>query len=227
MYSLRWTCISEKLGSLVFLCFSTAFFERNFRAKKNPFVMMPRHLFSKTQTALNSKQDLIAFTIHNGHYHSNSFDTTVTRTLSLQNSAPLLSFLSIMNSATANNNEPARETIVDKLHGALSAFRRERDDLHRKKQLAEERLRLMREEQGAMEASVNAMTIKLHKLQESGNEEALQELKAMEEQVLKLQKEVRFLEFASCSLIRGAWLIVLLLHYMYAYLSFNIFFVTA
>mmetsp|Transcript_25753 Transcript_25753/g.42874 ORF Transcript_25753/g.42874 Transcript_25753/m.42874 type:complete len:231 (+) Transcript_25753:145-837(+) len=93
-----------------------------------------------------------------------------------------------------NNNElpPAREAIVDKLHGALSAFRRERDDLHRKKQLAEERLRLMREEQGAMETSVNAMTAKLHKLQESGNAEALQELQTMEQDVMKLQKEVQF-----------------------------------
>ena len=39
-----------------------------------------------------------------------------------------------------------REEIVDKLHGALAAFRRERDDLRRKKELATERLRLVMEE---------------------------------------------------------------------------------
>lgn len=39
-----------------------------------------------------------------------------------------------------------REEIVDKLHGALAAFRRERDDLRRKKELATERLRLATEE---------------------------------------------------------------------------------
>lgn len=44
---------------------------------------------------------------------------------------------------SANNG---REEIVDKLHGALAAFRRERDDLYRKKELATERLRLVTEE---------------------------------------------------------------------------------
>jgi|JI10StandDraft_1071094.scaffolds.fasta_scaffold3184787_1 hypothetical protein len=39
-----------------------------------------------------------------------------------------------------------REEIFDKLNGALAAFRRERDDLRRKKELATERLRLVTEE---------------------------------------------------------------------------------
>ena len=65
-----------------------------------------------------------------------------------------------------------REEIVDKLHGALAAFRRERDDLHRKKELATERLRLVTEEREAMEKTIRSMQEKLNNLNKSASEEA-------------------------------------------------------
>lgn len=50
-----------------------------------------------------------------------------------------------------------REEIVDKLHGALASLRKERDHLHRSKELAIERLRLAREERVTVEKTVSSM----------------------------------------------------------------------
>ena len=50
-----------------------------------------------------------------------------------------------------------REEIVDKLHGALASLRKERDHLHRSKELAVERLRLAKEERVTVEKTVSSM----------------------------------------------------------------------
>ena len=81
-----------------------------------------------------------------------------------------------------------REVIVDKLNDALSNLRRERDEAHRSKELALERLRLAKEEETELEKSVNALKLQYEKLVSSmanqGSENA-------DDELLKLQKEVK------------------------------------
>lgn len=84
-----------------------------------------------------------------------------------------------------------REEIVDKLHGALAAFRRERDDLHRKKELATERLRLVTEEREAMEKTIRAMQEKLDQLEKSVSDAGKLQLVQLEKEVERLNQEVR------------------------------------
>jgi uncharacterized protein YoxC len=83
------------------------------------------------------------------------------------------------------------QTIVDKLHGALAVFRRECDELHRKKQLAVERLRLEQEEKDATEKTIHGMQETLNQLNKSGSEEAKRELEQMEKDVEQMNREVR------------------------------------
>jgi uncharacterized protein YoxC len=97
-------------------------------------------------------------------------------------------------SSNMSNNTPSaddREAIVDKLHGALAVFRRECDELHRKKQLAVERLRLEKEEKDATEKTVHGMQETLNQLNKSGSEEAKTELERMEKDVEQINREVR------------------------------------
>lgn len=84
-----------------------------------------------------------------------------------------------------------REEIVDKLHGALAAFRRERDDLNRKKELAMERLRLVTEEREAMEKTIRAMQEKLDQLEKSVSDAGKLQLIQLEKEVERLNQEVR------------------------------------
>jgi len=84
-----------------------------------------------------------------------------------------------------------REEIVDKLHGALAAFRRERDDLYRKKELATERLRLVTEEREALEKTLRGMQEKLNVLNMSASDRGRHELAKLEQEVERLNKEVR------------------------------------
>lgn len=89
-------------------------------------------------------------------------------------------------------NANGREEIVDKLHGALAAFRRERDDLFRKKELATERLKLVSEERVAMEKTLRGMQEKLNMLNKSASAEGKQELAMLEQEVVRLNNEVSF-----------------------------------
>ena len=82
------------------------------------------------------------------------------------------------------------EAIVDKLHGVMAALRRERDDLHRKKALAEERLALFQEEKDALEKTHANARIKLEAIKTSGNEDAIREVTELEQEVIRLNKEV-------------------------------------
>uniref|UniRef100_A0A6U4ADJ3 Uncharacterized protein n=1 Tax=Ditylum brightwellii TaxID=49249 RepID=A0A6U4ADJ3_9STRA len=85
------------------------------------------------------------------------------------------------------------EAIVGKLHGVLAAFRRERDDLHRAKELATERLRLVRTDRQALEKKVKMMQTKLGELAESvkGRNNSDQIAK-LQDGVEQLGKEVSF-----------------------------------
>ena len=58
------------------------------------------------------------------------------------------------NATSKNGNPNNREKIVDKLHSALSTLRKERDELHRSKELAAERLRLAKEERVGAERNL-------------------------------------------------------------------------
>ena len=91
---------------------------------------------------------------------------------------------------SASFDQDAREEIVDKLHGALSAFRRERDELHRKKELAVERLRVAKEQQEATEKTIHDMQDKLNHISKSGSDDANKELKGIEKEVERLHREV-------------------------------------
>lgn len=89
----------------------------------------------------------------------------------------------------ANNGNP--EVLVDKITAALSALRNERDDLHRQKSLAEERMRLLEEEKEALQQSVADARSKYGQLEsQASSEEAKQELQDLERDVTMLQKEV-------------------------------------
>mmetsp|Transcript_20543 Transcript_20543/g.30877 ORF Transcript_20543/g.30877 Transcript_20543/m.30877 type:complete len:227 (+) Transcript_20543:131-811(+) len=91
----------------------------------------------------------------------------------------------------ANNGNP--EVLVDKITAALAALRNERDDLHRQKSLAEERMRLVEEEKEALQQSVADARLKYSQLQsQASSEEAKQELQDLERDVTMLQKEVDF-----------------------------------
>ena len=90
-----------------------------------------------------------------------------------------------------NNNNNNNEALVDKLQDALAAFRRERDELHRQKMLTEERLRLLQEEHASLRQSTSTTAEKLSQMEASASSnQALEELKALEVQVARLQQEV-------------------------------------
>lgn len=61
------------------------------------------------------------------------------------------------------------EAIVEKLHGTLSILRRERDEVHRAKELAMERLRLAKEETERMERTLKASQQKYDALMAQSN----------------------------------------------------------
>jgi ATPase subunit of ABC transporter with duplicated ATPase domains len=92
-----------------------------------------------------------------------------------------------------NQYPPQREAIVDKLHGALATFRRERDEVHRAKELAFERLRLAREERMAADRNLQSMKDKYDKMMQSmsksdGNNN---EVAKLQTEVERLSREVR------------------------------------
>ena len=88
-----------------------------------------------------------------------------------------------------------REAIVDKLHGALATFRRERDEVHRAKELAFERLRLVRQERIEAERNVRSLQDKYDQMMQSisqsnGND---YEIAKMQVEVERLSREVRWM----------------------------------
>ncbi len=89
-------------------------------------------------------------------------------------------------------HEQGNEVIVDRLHGALASYRKERDDLHRRKELAVERLRLVKEERISLENNVQEMQKKLVELTSAaqGKQSATSDFHILENEVKRLNKEV-------------------------------------
>jgi len=87
-----------------------------------------------------------------------------------------------------------REEIVDRINSALSAFRKERDDIYRQKELALERLRLVKEERAAIETTVESMQEQLDQLISASREGIGREnddISNLEREVDRLLREVR------------------------------------
>lgn len=93
----------------------------------------------------------------------------------------------------SNSNRTNEDAIIEKIQGTVAAFRRERDELHRKKQLSTERLRLIREEKDSLEKTVDALKDRLSKLQAQTSSEAEKELGELEKKIQHLTREVLML----------------------------------
>jgi hypothetical protein len=104
---------------------------------------------------------------------------------------------SLTYSITSNNmkqtpNQPnQREAIVDKLHGALSILRKERDELHRAKELASERLRLAKEERVNAEKNLSSLTAKFNHIESiEGKHNRKSDIERLQIEVDRLGREV-------------------------------------
>ena len=81
-----------------------------------------------------------------------------------------------------------REVLVDKLNGALSNLRRERDETYRSKELALERLRLANEERMGLEKTLQGMQVKYEELVSIM---ANQGCDKVDDEMIKLQQQVK------------------------------------
>ena len=93
------------------------------------------------------------------------------------------------------SNQPnQREAIVDKLHGALSVLRRERDELHRAKELASERFRLAKEERVNAEQNLSSLTAKFNRIESAdGKHNRKTDIERLQAEVDRLGREVSWL----------------------------------
>jgi len=98
-----------------------------------------------------------------------------------------------MNPPFNQGQQPQREEIVDKLHGALASLRKERDQLHRSKELAVERLRLAKEERLTVEKTVSSMGKTYERLTASvngaGRNNANDDISTLQREVERLSRE--------------------------------------
>jgi uncharacterized coiled-coil DUF342 family protein len=95
-----------------------------------------------------------------------------------------------MNSST-NKNDNNREVLVDKLQGTLNVLRRERDEVNRKKEIAAERLRLLKEERTNAEKSLVALRNQYNQMMaESKTESQNADIEKLEIEVQRLGREV-------------------------------------
>lgn len=92
------------------------------------------------------------------------------------------------NSNTNNSSSGAMEA---KLHNVAAAFRRERDEAHRRKELAEERLRLAKEDAEAARLSTAALKEKLDDLESKSGATAHSEIEQLQKDVQVLTAQVR------------------------------------
>jgi len=92
-----------------------------------------------------------------------------------------------------NSSNNSASTLENKLRATLNSYRQQRDEVHRGKQLALERLRLVTEEFEVVQSSVQAAQKNLAALQEKagGSATARQEHEGLERDVEHLTKEVR------------------------------------
>jgi chromosome segregation ATPase len=98
----------------------------------------------------------------------------------------------------ALNTQGNREAIVDKLHGALAVLRKERDELHRAKEMAIERLRLAKEERVNAEKNLSLMQERYECVASTDAQRTRRdEIEKLEEQAQRLGREVRII-FCAC-----------------------------
>mmetsp|Transcript_4617 Transcript_4617/g.9614 ORF Transcript_4617/g.9614 Transcript_4617/m.9614 type:complete len:214 (-) Transcript_4617:57-698(-) len=88
-------------------------------------------------------------------------------------------------------NHSSGESIIHKINTALATLRRERDSFHRKKELAEERLRLVQADRDATEKNITALKEKLRQFQD-GTISTRGELMKIEKEVENLRRESKF-----------------------------------
>jgi hypothetical protein len=86
-------------------------------------------------------------------------------------------------------NKENKETLVNKLQGALQNLRRERDQVHRRKELSLERARLAKEEEQNLSRVFNGMQQRLDQLTKSSMK-IKEELGPMEKELGFKTKEV-------------------------------------
>jgi len=93
------------------------------------------------------------------------------------------------------SNQTAGEGIVDRLTGALSVMRKERDELHREKDIAHERLKLCSTEMSEVEKVVLSMRKELEQLMietsGQGRKTENESIEKLVTEVERLAKEVR------------------------------------
>lgn len=107
-----------------------------------------------------------------------------------------------MHRVSSQSGEHPREAIVDKLHGALSVLRRERDELHRSKELALERYRLAKEEREAAEQRNKSLQQKYDEIESADTKQKRQnDITALNAEVERLSREVRLVSFSLHCLI--------------------------
>jgi uncharacterized coiled-coil DUF342 family protein len=95
------------------------------------------------------------------------------------------------------SSENGGEDIVDRISGALSTLRRERDELHRKKELAIERLKMVKEERISVEKVVQSMQHELEQLTSEADRKVQDEmLVQIEKEVERLRSEVSSFPFS-------------------------------
>lgn len=86
-----------------------------------------------------------------------------------------------------------QEAIVDKLHGALAVLRKERDELHRAKEMAVERLRLAKEERINAEKNLSLLEERYQSIASADAENTRKaDIEKLQEQAQRLGREVKF-----------------------------------
>lgn len=79
--------------------------------------------------------------------------------------------------------------LITKLHAKLSVFRRDRDDAHRRKELAVERVRIVKKDRENAAAEVSALKNKLAEMEEE-TKKKIGNVAVVEREVEKLNMEV-------------------------------------
>jgi uncharacterized protein YlxW (UPF0749 family) len=102
-----------------------------------------------------------------------------------------------INSIT-NGSSAISTSLEAKIQSVAATLRQKRDEAHRTQQLALERLRLVRHEAEALEATVKDLQCKLETVQNQagGSARAKDELEKLYKDVDMLSKEVRIIHFA-------------------------------
>ncbi|KAL3768941.1 hypothetical protein ACHAWO_004051 [Cyclotella atomus] len=87
--------------------------------------------------------------------------------------------------------------LITKLHAKLSVFRRDRDDAHRRKELAVERSRIVKKDRENAAAEVSALKNKLAEMEEE-TKKKIGDVAFVEREVEKLNMEVSSSDFRFC-----------------------------